>query len=73
MRRLHGLLDHFQWRIEGFTQGLAVRRVDYGNARSFGKHPLTVDEAAMAALQKCSNLRQDFNVAHTSPFDWMSA
>ncbi|MNF72274.1 hypothetical protein D3C84_542460 [compost metagenome] len=68
VRRLHGTLDDVQRCIEGFAQGFPGGRVDHGDTVAFGKYPLPVDEAAMLAFEECSNLRQNFNVAHESPF-----
>ncbi|MNI30055.1 hypothetical protein D3C73_838850 [compost metagenome] len=72
VRRLHGALDDFQRRVQGFAQGLPGGRVDHGNALAFGKHPLPINEAAVTTIQECSDLRQNFNVAHKSPFMQMS-
>ncbi|MCY1362826.1 hypothetical protein D9M69_495610 [compost metagenome] len=66
--RLHRTLDEFQRRIQGFTQGLPGGRIDHGDAVALGKHPLAVNEATVTTFEECSNLGQDFNVAHNSPF-----
>src|SRR5450830_141640 len=68
MGRLHGTLNHLHWRIQCFAECFPRSRIDHSNTLPFREYPLTVNKAAMTTADECSHLRQNFNVAHNSPF-----